>query len=154
MDARKERGLQLAHRGHILKQAHGWQVLSQSGNGYYAVNLDNGPRCTCPDFELRRKPCKHIHAVECLMVWETIADSSQTITTTEIRVVRVTYKQNWPAYNAAQIEEKARFIVLLEALCQLVEQPPQANGRPRLPLADMIFAGYPLKAGHCVTSRT
>jgi hypothetical protein len=62
------------------------------------------------------------------------------ITTTKTQVVRVTYKQTWPAYNAAQVEEKARFIVLLNALCKLVEQPAQTNGRPRLPLADMIFA--------------
>ena len=54
--------------------------------------------------------------------------------------VKVTYKQNWPAYNAAQTEEKARFIVLLDALCNLIDQPAQAKGRPRLPLADMIFA--------------
>jgi transposase len=140
MDARHDRGIQLAQRGHIIKQAHGWQVLSQTGNGHYLVQLDNGPRCTCPDFELRQKPCKHIHAVECLMIWETISDGSQTITTTKTQIVKVTYKQNWPAYNAAQIEEKARFIVLLDALCKLVEQPAQTNGRPRLPLADMIFA--------------
>ena len=56
------------------------------------------------------------------------------------KIVRITYKQNWPAYNAAQTEEKERFIVLLEALCKLVEQPTQANGRPRLSLADMVFA--------------
>jgi transposase len=140
MDARHDRGIQLAQRGHIIKQAHGWQVLSQTGNGHYLVQLDNGPRCTCPDFELRQKPCKHIHAVECLMIWETISDGSQTITTTKTHVVKITYKQNWPAYNAAQTEEKERFIVLLDALCKLVEQPMQANGRPRLPLGDMIFA--------------
>ncbi|HSX82256.1 MAG TPA: hypothetical protein VLQ80_27310, partial [Candidatus Saccharimonadia bacterium] len=64
----------------------------------------------------------------------------QTITTTEIQTVKVTYKQNWPAYNAAQSEEKARFIGLLDSLCHLVDQPVQANGRPRLPLADMLFA--------------
>jgi transposase len=40
----------------------------------------------------------------------------------------------------AQTEEKARFIVLLDALCKLVDQPTQTNGRPRLPLADMVFA--------------
>ena len=34
-------------------------------------------------------------------------------------MVKVTYKQNWPAYNAAQTEEKERFIVLLDALCQV-----------------------------------
>ena len=60
MDARHERGLQLAQRGHIVKQAEGWQVLSQSGNGHYLVRVDPPPSCTCPDFELRQKPCKHI----------------------------------------------------------------------------------------------
>ena len=96
--------------------------------------------CNCPDFETRQQPCKHIHAVECLIVLETITDAFQTITTTKTQVIKVTYKQNWPAYNAAQTEEKERLIVLLNALCQLVEQPAQANGRPRLPLANMIFA--------------
>lgn len=38
------------------------------------------------------------------------------------------------------MEEKSRFIPLLEALCTLIEQPPQGRGRPRLPLGDMVFA--------------
>src|SRR5262249_38542296 len=63
-----------------------------------------------------------------------------TTTVTKTKTVRITYKQRWPAYNAAQTEEKERFIVLLDSLCHLVEQPPQLQGRPRLPLADMIFA--------------
>jgi Transposase DDE domain/SWIM zinc finger len=140
MDARHERGLQLAQHGHIVKQADGWQVLSQSGSGHYLVCIDPSPSCTCPDFEVRQQPCKHIHAVEQRITWDTAPDGSQTITTTEIKTAKVTYKQNWPAYNAAQTEEKERFIVLLDALCKLIDQPVQANGRPRLPLADMIFA--------------
>src|ERR1043166_4995285 len=139
MDARHERGLQLAQRGHITKHTNGWHVLSQTGNGSYVVHLDDKPSCTCPGFEIRQQPCKHIHAVECLMVWETITEGGQTITT-KTKTVRITYKQNWPAYNAAQTEEKERFIVLLDALCKLVDQPLQGNGRPRLPLADMVFA--------------
>jgi transposase len=47
----------------------------------------------------------------------------------------------WPAYNAAQSEEKTRFVVLLADLCGTVAQPPQTGrGRPRLPLSDMLFA--------------
>ena len=64
----------------------------------------------------------------------------------------MTYKQNWHAYNAAQTEEKERFIVLLNALCKLIEQPAQAKGRPRLPLADMIFA-CAYKVYSCFSSR-
>jgi len=48
---------------------------------------------------------------------------------------------NWTAYNAAQSEEKARFVELLADLCSTVPQPPQhGRGRPRLPLSDMLFA--------------
>jgi len=133
MDARHEHGLQLAQRGHITKHANGWKVLSQSGNGSDFVHIEGNPSCTCPDFEIRQQPCKHIHAVECLMAWETITDGGQTITT-KTKTVRVTYKQNWPAYNAAQTEEKARFIVLLDALCKLVEQPRASDGEPPLAL--------------------
>jgi hypothetical protein len=67
-------------------------------------------------------PCNHIYAVEHLTIWKTVTDGTQTITT-KTESVKVTYTQNWPAYNAAQTEEKARFITLLHALCQLVEQP-------------------------------
>jgi transposase len=139
MDARQERGLQLAERGHIIKQADGWQVLSQSGNGHYLVKLEERPSCTCPDFEIRQQPCKHIYAVERIVTWNMRTDGPQTVTT-KTETTRVTYKQNWPAYNAAQTEEKERFIVLLDALSKLVDQPMQSNGRPRLPLADMVFA--------------
>jgi SWIM zinc finger len=151
MDVRKERGLQLAQRGHIVKQGDGWQVLSQTGNGHYLVKLDNTPSCTCPDFEIRGQKCKHIYAVECLIVWETVTDGSQT-TVTQTKTIRVTYKQKWPAYNAAQTEEKARFVVLLHALCALVDQPFQSQGRPRLPLSDMIFACV-YKVYCCFSSR-
>jgi hypothetical protein len=139
MDARKERGLQLAQRGHIVKHAEGWQVLSQTGNGHYLVKLDTIPSCTCPDFEIRGQKCKHIYAVECLITWETITAGGQT-TVNKTKTVRITYKQNWSIYNAAQTEEKVRFIPLLESLCALIEQPPQTIGRPRLRLSDMVFA--------------
>lgn len=46
----------------------------------------------------------------------------------------------WTNYNAAQSEEKHRFVELLADLCRTVEQPDQDMGRPRLPLADMLFA--------------
>src|SRR5215203_5355901 len=48
----------------------------------------------------------------------------------------------WTAYNAAQSEEKARFVTLLADLCNTIPQRPRppGAGRPRLPLADMVFA--------------
>jgi hypothetical protein len=54
----------------------------------------------------------------------------------------VTESPNWTAYNAAQSEEKHRFVELLADLCSTIPQPPRppGAGRPRLPLSDMLFA--------------
>ena len=48
----------------------------------------------------------------------------------------------WTNYNAAQSEEKHRFVELLADLCSTVPQPPRlpGAGRSRLPLSDMLFA--------------
>lgn len=46
---------------------------------------------------------------------------------------------NRKAYNAAKTSEKRHFRILLQELSQCVEQPEHHRGRPRLPLADVIF---------------
>ena len=51
--------------------------------------------------------------------------------------------QPWAAYNAAQVNEGDLFATLLRDLCDTVPQPPQANGRPRLPLSDMLYGDLP-----------
>ena len=51
-----------------------------------------------------------------------------------------TYKQDWPAYNKAQTNEKDKFQVLLAELCRGIEEPPQEKGRPRVSLRDVVFA--------------
>jgi uncharacterized Zn finger protein len=61
MDARKERGRELAQRGRIVKLTQGWRVSSQSGSGSYFVRLAKALSCTCPDFEYWQLPCKHIY---------------------------------------------------------------------------------------------
>lgn len=53
---------------------------------------------------------------------------------------RVTYAQDWPRYNAAQVEEGRVVPRLLAALCENIEQPEQHRGRPRLALSDATFA--------------
>ena len=79
MDARQERGLVIAATSKIEKNRLGWKVPSQSGNGTYIVNLDHGePFCTCPDYETRHQPCKHIHAVEYVIKRETKPDGTTT----------------------------------------------------------------------------
>src|SRR6266496_3328539 len=53
---------------------------------------------------------------------------------------RPTYAQDWPAYNKAQTNEKRQFQSLLFDLCSAIPSEPQSKGRPRLPLADAVFA--------------
>lgn len=50
-----------------------------------------------------------------------------------------TYGQKWSQYNAAQVAEKRKFLLLLYELCQGVIEPPQPLGRPRLPVRDMLY---------------
>jgi transposase len=136
MDAREEKGLVIAATSKIEKNQLGWKVPSQSGNGSYIVNLDCGtPFCTCPDYETRHLPCKHIHAVEYVIQRETKPDG----TTTYTKSMKVTCTQEWSAYDDAQMHEQERFLPLLRDLCNGIPQPEQTFGRPRLPLADVVF---------------
>lgn len=135
MDARQQRGMAIAASGGAQQDLKGWRVESQVQPGRrYRVN-PLAQSCTCPDFEDRNEPCKHVFAVLFVMTAEQHADGTVT-TTTE----RVTYSQNWSAYNEAQVNEKDTFMRLLADLCSGVPQPEQTTGRPRLPLGEMIFA--------------
>ena len=58
----------------------------------------------------------------------------------ETRAVRVTYSQDWRAYNAAQTTEKETFCALLRDLVGSVPEPEQKRGRPSLPIAEKLFA--------------
>ncbi len=135
MDERQQRGIEIAATKRIRQDGDHWIVPSQSGDGRYTVRLGE-QRCTCPDHETRRVKCKHIYAVEYVMQRETAPDGTETVTES----VRVTYSQDWSAYNAAQVEEGERLRLMLADLCSLVSQPEQRTGRPRLPLAEMTFA--------------
>ena len=136
MDARQERGLVIAATNKIEQNRLGWKVPSQSSNGTYIVNLDHGqPFCTCPDYEKRQQPCKHIHAVEYVIQRETKPDGTSTYTES----IKVTYNQDWTAYNEAQTHEQEYFVTLLRDLCNGIQQPEYRFGRPRLPLSDVVF---------------
>jgi hypothetical protein len=111
---------------------------SQSGNGHYTVTVtsDGSWFCSCPDHEETLDRCKHIQACEITVQRETGKPASAFS-----EVVKVTYSQDWTAYNLAQTNEKPMFLQLLADLCSGIEQPEgAATGRPRLPLADMAFA--------------
>lgn len=131
MELRIERGKAIAATKRLRQAADGtWVVLSQTRpNVRYRVNLDS-QSCTCPDYETWELPCKHQFAVKFFLANDHEGSP----------VSKPSYHQDWPAYNAAQIHEKEHFEVLLKSLCGSVQEPPQTRGRPRLPLAERIYA--------------
>ena len=141
MEAREIKGLEIAAKSKLTRKGAMWLVPSQSGiqEKYSVAMHEEKPECTCRDFEFRNENCKHIFAVQYTIEREQTADG-QTLVTETVKVVRKTYVQNWPAYNAAQTHEKSELQVLLYELCRSVEEPEQKRGRPRLSVADTIFS--------------
>jgi transposase len=145
VEVRKQRGLEIAAICKIAKSDDScWWVPSQSQRKLkYRVTLSPECRCSCPDHEERGCKCKHVYAVEYAIQREQNADGSETVTesvTVSATPHRRTYSQDWPAYNKAQMNEKAMFQALLYDLCQSIEEPAYKFGRPRTPLADAVFA--------------
>jgi transposase len=146
LDERQQKALVIAATSAIAKRGNEtWIVPSQSNVGKYAVTITaGGKECTCPDFELRQANCKHILAVQLTLFRETrtevAPDGAAITTTTEAASVRVTYAQNWSAYNQAQATEKDHFCRLLKDLVANVPTPPQHGaGNRRLAMPDLLF---------------
>ncbi|MEK6288902.1 MAG: transposase [Acidobacteriota bacterium] len=142
MSEREQRALVIAARSNLAKKGDIWLVPSQTNRGHYGVDSDL-QHCTCPDYVKRQLPCKHILATVIVVERErsvTATNDGQTITTIVTETVKLRYKQVWPAYNSAQTNEKARLLSLLYELCSGIDEPIQTMGRPRLSMADMIFA--------------
>ena len=141
MDARQQKGLEIAATLRIQRKGEGWIVPSQTLVGRYTVTREGeGFQCSCPDFELRQTTCKHGYAVEFFLKRETIISPDGETTVTETRAMRVTYPQNWPAYNAAQTGEKELFCLMLRDLCATVPEPERGMGRPSVPLGEALFS--------------
>jgi len=143
MNTRQLKGQQIAQMCRITKTEKGWQVPSQSGHGAYLVAqkyLLSPLECNCPDYEIRGKAhnhehkCKHIYAVEITLKRE--IDAQGNVTTT----AKVTYSQNWSAYDKAKTKEGSLFVELLNDLCKGIQNPEYKFGRPSLALSDMAFA--------------
>ena len=132
---RQQRGKVIAERARIVKTKAGFfKVPSQSSSAFYHVlPVNNEVVCTCPDYENRELPCKHIYAAK---VYIGGIDDEQQV---EVKP-RPRYKRDETAFDQAQIHEQELFAKLLRALCDTIEQPPQQMGRPRLPLSDMVYA--------------
>jgi transposase len=154
MEAREIKGLEIAATMPLRRDTDGWIVPSQTGRGTYRVSphpttnahIARGHRpppagvqpfaCNCPDFEERRLPCKHVIAVTLVIRRENVYPDGSVVT----EEVKITYTQDWAAYNKAQCEEKDRLLPMLADLCSTIPQPEQGKGRPRLPMSDMAFA--------------
>jgi len=140
MNPREERGLIIAALCKLNHGPEGWLVPSQSGERIYTVN-PTAQTCTCPDHTESGQKCKHLYAVEFVIKREVHADGSVTDTQTVTLTKKVTYKQDWPAYNLAQSIEKDRLQELLFDLCGGLPEP-EHPGRDRKPhlVKDSIFA--------------
>lgn len=142
MNAREERGLVIAALCKLNRKEDHWLVPSQSGEMIYKVN-PTAQTCECPDHQERGCKCKHLYAVEFTIKRETDRDGNIIETKTMTFTEKVTYTQNWPAYEKAQHEEKDRFQVLLADLCSGVTEPERAKdevGRKPVPMADQLFS--------------
>src|SRR2546425_8060733 len=93
---REQRGLVIAAKSKLQRSDDGyrWFVPSQThkgGDRYYTVKPDPAhPHCTCPDFESRKLPCKHIFAVEYTIQREQTSEGD-TIVTGNLKISRKTY---------------------------------------------------------------
>ncbi|MBI4019531.1 MAG: transposase [Candidatus Aenigmarchaeota archaeon] len=135
---RKIKGEQIAQTCRIMRRERGGYIVpSQSGTGAYIVKYVNfQPICECKDYETRQVKCKHAWALELILNKQTNTDGSETITKT----MKVTYGQDWSAYNQAQGKEKALFQKLLFDLCESIDNPKnEGRGKPLMPLSDMVF---------------
>lgn len=80
IDARYTRGQAIADTMKLTRQqvTYGeyWLVPS-CVQGQYAVHIrHDGTTCSCPDFDTRKLPCKHIHAVQITKTRQQNADGS------------------------------------------------------------------------------
>src|SRR5437016_10303846 len=114
MDAREQRGLEIAARCKVVRRGLGWSVPSQSGSGKYTVTglpraMEGGPRCSCPDFELRGQPCKHIFAVRMVIQREfDYGNGTVTETVSVTKTVKRTYRQDWPGLQRGADEREGQ----------------------------------------------
>ncbi len=147
MTPREKRGVAIARKGGLVQKTRDlWIVPSQSHEGSWVVDWTAGKlSCTCPDFSTRAEFCKHIFA--------SLYYSGRI----EMPKPKITYSQNWSAYNAAKKNEGRHFRDLLSALCHGIHMKPQSgSGRPKAALGDVVFGcvykAYTGHSGRRVTS--
>ena len=135
-------GLVIATQGGIQRRGgNRFLVPFQSGRGRYTVTLGPPATCTCPDFELRRRPCKHVHAAGFVQRVDTDALRSAAPSASLLDMAPPpSTPRDWSVYNACQTNEVKHFTTLLRSLCDTVPELPAASrGRPRMPMSDALF---------------
>ena len=121
MNAREERGLIIAAMCRLNRTDDGtWLVPAQSKNAQqtcYRVNL-KAKTCTCLDHTEGGHTCKHYYAATFVYKRDTLPDGT-VIEQSQFAFTekRVTYKQDWPAYNEAHRLDDA------------FERPPDGQGQ-------------------------
>jgi hypothetical protein len=156
--SREERGLEIAARFRIVENNGVWNVPSESGRGHYKVILDKpkGPHCTCPDFTKIGRTCKHLWAVIHTVRGTDLSGVESDQAARSKPRKQKTYKQDWPRYNPAQMEEGHEFPFLLSGVCSTVDGRPRGIGRPLLSWSDIAYACaskiYSMKSGRRASS--
>lgn len=139
MDMRKEKGLEIAKNSKIIQKEGYYVVPSQTNNHKtYIVKVGKEVYCNCPDFAKNGSEigkCKHIFAVEIRFSSQKDNYGNTVITKT----TKITYSQEWSAYNKSQVNEKETFMKLLNDLCGYVEESAYTFGRPSASLHDILF---------------
>src|SRR5579871_2119610 len=146
MDAREQRGLIIAATCRLNRLNDGtWLVPSQShkgDNATYRVNLE-AKTCTCLDHTEGGFTCKHYYAASIVHKRDVLPDGTVIETQSITLTKKTVYKQDWPAYNRAQVTEKRRLRILLHDLCSRLPERPRANGttgpKPHYP-SDAVFS--------------
>ncbi len=142
-EARQQRGLVIAALCKLNKTPEGWLVPSQTETSkIYRVDPAK-QTCTCPDHQEAGHKCKHLYAVEFTAKREIHDDGTVTDTQSITFTKKVSYKQDWPAYNYAQATEKSRVQILLNDLCRNLpdrERSESRRGPKPHHVRDIIFA--------------
>jgi hypothetical protein len=141
VNVRVVRGLELFERGRVVQDADGFTVFSMNSGEKYCVTVQPRATYTFPDFELRQDECKHVVAVRLFLSQADRPTEQPETLTPPFKFPRPSYAQDWPNYNAAQVNEKEHFLAFLADLCRDIPEPerPKGRGRPPIPLADAVF---------------
>lgn len=104
VDMRELKALEIAARSRIEFRDGVWLVPSQTSSNVYRVTIGEKLSCECEDFQLRKEPCKHVIAARLVCARDHGGKAPEIVADAVPK--RPTYKQDWPAYNLAQMTEK------------------------------------------------